>query len=246
MKTKLKRAADILLTLLVMAGSLGLAWIGLTGTDSIMTIADELTSSSPEAVSPAPSGTFTVVIDAGHGGFDGGAVGSNGVCEAELNLSVALFLKDMLEEKGLEVIMTRNDENALAETKSGDMDERKRIMLDENADIVVSVHMNKFRDKTVSGPMVFYMEGSAEGKTLADHIIGCLCEKVGRTKRNANPEDLFVLREPKAPSVLVECGFLSNAAEEALLQTEEYRISLAQGICEGILEYKAYKESGDT
>lgn len=240
----LKKAGDVLLTLLVMAGTLSLAWLGLTGTDSIMTIAGVDDAEETASASPAPA--FTVVVDAGHGGFDGGAVGNGGTVESELNLLVAKELENLLLSRGIGVYMTRTDEGAIGETKNEDMQERKRILCTDGVDIAVSIHMNKFRDSTVSGPMVFYMKGSTEGKQLADCVMGALCERTCRTPRQSNPEDLFVLRVPKAPSVLVECGFLSNPDDEALLQTEEYRSTIALGICEGILNYKAQKELGDT
>ena len=240
-KSRLKTAADIALTLLVMFGTLSLTWIGLTGTGSIPASAGVTETEAPER----PDG-FTVVIDAGHGGFDGGAVGTKtGAAEAGLNLEVAELLEEKLSGIGMRVIMTRRDENALGQTKNEDMRARREIMLDPEADIVVSIHMNKFRDSTISGPMVFYMRGSEEGKALADFVMGGLCERLGLSLRHTNPEDLFVLREPKAPSVLVECGFLSNAQDEAKLMTKEYRETLAQGIADGIAEYLAYIRNGD-
>ncbi len=242
-KKALKKTGDVLLTLLVIAGTLSLTWLGLTGTDSIMTMAGM--HEAIETPSPSPAPAFTVVIDAGHGGFDGGAVGASGVTEAELNLIVSEKLKELLTSRGLGVIMTRSDADAVGKTKKEDMQERRRILCSEEADIAVSIHMNKFHDSTVSGPMVFYMKGSVQGKQLADNVIGALCERTCRGPRQSNPEDLFVLRVPKAPSVLVECGFLSNPDDEALLRTDEYRDTLALGICEGILSYKAQIELGD-
>ncbi len=241
-KGKLKYAADTALTLLVILGTLSLAWIGLTKTESIPV------SAKPNAgETTIIQGDTVIVIDAGHGGFDGGATGVNtGVPEAGLNLEVAKLLEEKLKKCGFTVIMTRTDENALGSTKSEDMDARRRIMELDQVDICVSIHMNKFRDSTVSGPMVFYMRGSEEGKALAEHVMGNICELTGRPLRSANPEDLFVLRVPKAPSVLVECGFLSNAADEAKLMTGEYRNTLAEGIAQGIAEYLAAAKNGDT
>ena len=240
-KNRLKKAGDVALTLLVMLGTLSLAWIGLNGTKSIPTAA------KPFETEQITEGAFTVVIDAGHGGFDGGAVGSKtGTAESGLNLEVAKLLSAKLTGAGVRVIMTRNDENALGETKDEDMKARKEIMLDPSAGLVVSIHMNKFSDSTISGPMVFYMRGSDEGRTLAEYVMGGICEKTGRQKRQVNPEDLFVLRTPRVPSVLVECGFLSNPEDEARLLTKEYRESLAEGIADGIAEYRAYKANGDT
>ena len=187
-----------------------------------------------------PAHAYTVVVDAGHGGVDGGAVGSKtGVVEAGLNLTVAFAVRDALEAEGINVLMTRTDEDALADTKQGDMQARRKLMNTEGVDLVVSVHMNRFTDPSISGPMAFYMKGSAEGQRLAERVIASVCEAVGRPVRSANPGDYFVIRESPAPSVLVECGFLSNAEDEALLRTEAHQQKLARGIVEGILAYLA-------
>ena len=228
-----KVVADLLLTLLVVFGTAALAWAGLAGTRRLT--APALPAG---AVPSAPDNAFVVVIDAGHGGFDGGAVGSDsGVAEAGLNLDVAKRLANELTARGLYVIMTRTDETALGPTKRADMDARREIMQMDCVDLVVSIHMNKFGDRSVSGPMVFYMQGSEEGEALASCVIGSLCRALERPVRSPNPEELFVLREPKAPSVLVECGFLSNPGDEKKLLTEEHRTALARAIADGIAEY---------
>ncbi len=228
-----KRAADILLGLMVLSGTLSLAWLGMRAPTSIPTIA-----SVSNECDPIPDGAAAVVIDAGHGGSDGGATGTEtGVIESELNLIVAKKLSDELTSRGFYVIMTRTGEGAIAGSKDADMKRRGEIMNMPGVDLVVSIHMNKYRDRTVSGPMVFYMKGSDEGKRLAENVMSCICEAIGRPQRKANPEDLYVLRVPEAPSVLVECGFLSNASDEALLMTQEHREKLVKGIADGIVKY---------
>lgn len=183
-------------------------------------------------------GETCILIDPGHGGSDGGAVGScTGVVEAGLNLQVANYLREALEREGFRVLMTRQDENALAGTKSADMAARKNLIRGDYVDLVVSIHMNKFTDPTVSGPMAFYMQGSGEGQRLAQAVIDRVTQGVGRPRRLANPGDYFVLRVGSAPAVLVECGFLSNPKEEQQLQTDSYQQLLAQSIAEGILDY---------
>ncbi|MCR5808514.1 MAG: N-acetylmuramoyl-L-alanine amidase [Clostridiales bacterium] len=236
-KTKL---ADISLSVLVLMAAFSLAWAGLKAPKTVPAVAP--TVAAPTDI---PEDAFVIVVDAGHGGPDGGASGSAGVPEAGLNLAVARFLADELTKDGYYVIMTRDSDNALGGTKDEDMQTRREIMQLECVDLVVSIHMNKFRDRTVSGPMVFYMRGSEEGKMLAESVMYCLCEKLGRPQRFANPEDLFVLRVPKAPSVLVECGFLSNPSDEEKLLTEEHQRLLAQAVAEGINDYAALKKSGD-
>ena len=228
-----KKAVDIALSVLVLAGAMSLAWAGLTAPRSLPAMAGA--GSETQTI---PEGAVVVVVDAGHGGFDGGAVGTeSGAVEAELNLKVAKLLADELTKFGYYVIMTRSTDEALADSKDADMKRRAEIFKMPEVDLVVSVHMNKFRDRSVSGPMVFYMKGSQEGEALASSVMSSLCSVLGRSQRYANPEDLFVLRVPEAPSVLVECGFLSNADDERLLANPEHQKKLAAGIAAGIREY---------
>lgn len=175
-----------------------------------------------------------IVIDAGHGGADPGAIGPSGVQEDDLNLKVATFLQDALENQGAEVIMTRSDENAIAATKDADMEERRRIIEVSGSDIVISVHMNNFtEDPSVSGPLVLYMTGSVQGEKLADRIIGSIDNVISTDGKTRAEGDLFILKSGNQPCVLVECGYLSNASEEGSLQREEYQKKIADAICEG-------------
>lgn len=193
-----------------------------------------LPASGPEELQKG----YTVVLDAGHGGVDGGAVGSKtGVVEAGLNLAIVKLVQAGLEEQGVRVLLTRTGEDALARGKKPDMQARKVIINQPEVDIVVSIHMNKFKDASVRGPMAFYMKGSEEGRRLAELVIAAVCEAVERPVRKANPADYFMIRESPSPSVLVECGFLSNAEEEALLQDPQYQRILAEGIVQGVMAY---------
>ena len=168
-------------------------------------------ANSSADTSASPRG-FTVILDAGHGGADGGAVGVNGTVEAGLNLMVAELVRDALNDAGCTVIMTRTGADALADSKSADMQARRDI-ISQDADAVVSIHMNKFSDRSVKGSMAFYMIGSDEGKLLAQSVINAVTAATGQGSRLANPGDYFIIRECPAPAVLVECGFLSNSAE---------------------------------
>jgi N-acetylmuramoyl-L-alanine amidase len=176
-----------------------------------------------------------IVLDAGHGGFDAGASGRiTKVREDILNLSVAKKLQRLFEINGYTVVMTREDDNAIASTKKGDMARREQIIEDTDPDIVISIHMNKFADASVAGPMAFYYEKSEEGKMLAELIQQQLNEYLQPPKpRTFKPEDYFMLRNGDCPCVLVECGFLSNEREEELLQTDEYQEKCAKAIYKG-------------
>jgi N-acetylmuramoyl-L-alanine amidase len=181
----------------------------------------------------------TIVIDAGHGGFDAGASGKvTKVREDILNLAVAKKLQRLFEINGFTVIMTREDDKAIASTKKGDMAKREKIIEESNPDIVISIHMNKFPDSSVSGPMAFYYEKSEEGKMLAQLIQQQLNEYLEPPKpRTFKPENYFMLRKGDCPCVLIECGFLSNAREEELLQTDEYQEKCAKAIYKGVADF---------
>ena len=192
---------------------------------------------SAETAPVTADGKLTIVVDPGHGGADGGAVSADGIQEAGLNLTVAKMLKAQLEELGMEVIMTRQDENALASTKKADMAARRSIMNQNGVDGVVSIHMNKFTDCSVHGPMTFYMEGSEEGAKLAKAVIDSITTAIGASARLANPGDYYVIRESKPVAVLVECGFLSNSNDVKLLTDPIHQKTLAKAIASGVHSY---------
>lgn len=196
-----------------------------------------------QEASPLPTPVRRILLDYGHGGFDGGAVGvDTGVVEAELNLALGEALRTILEAEGFTVELTRTDENALGATKREDMAARAKLLQKEGYDAVISIHMNKFSDRSVSGPMVYYQAGAKEGERLAQAIVEALTKALERKSRLANPGNNMVTRLPTAPAVLVECGFLSNAEDERRLQVESYRLLLARAIADGLIAYFAKSE----
>lgn len=197
----------------------------------------------------APSGTLTglvIALDPGHGGYDGGAVGRvSGTPEKTLNLDVALRAAQMLRAQGAQVVLTRTDDYALCDEnppirkKLQDMQRRARIITDAGCDMVISVHMNEYAGRSESGPQVFYREGCPAGRLLAGAMQEAMIEGLApRTKREALGGDYYILTLG-VPSVLIECGFLSNKEEEALLLTEGYREKLAQAITQGVMNWAA-------
>ena len=180
-----------------------------------------------------------IVIDAGHGGFDGGAIGRfTNVHEAGLNIAVAKKLEKLCVSEGYAVVMTRADEHAIGDNKDADMAHRHDIIEEANADMVISIHMNKYPDSSVSGPQVFYYDGSPEGEMLANSIQQKLnAYLMPPRERVHKPETYFILRASESPCVIVECGFISNEREERLLQTDDYQQQCANAIFEGIKYY---------
>ncbi len=191
---------------------------------------------SAPTLPPAP--TYFVVLDFGHGGFDAGAVGvDTGVLETELNLAIGEQVAEALIARGCMVLRTRTSADAIDDTKRLDMRRRGVLLNTEGADCTVSIHMNKFSDRTVSGPMCYYQAGAVEGQILAQCVMDALTDALERPSRLANPGNNYVTRIPAAPAVLVECGFLSNAQDEQLLQDAAYQAKLANAIAEGVLSY---------
>ena len=190
-----------------------------------------------------------VVIDAGHGGTDPGKVGVDGSLEKDINLAIADRLKTYLQQDDVKVIMTRETDMGLySETdsrkKMADMKKRCEIIEESGADLVVSIHQNSYHEESVSGGQVFYYRDSSKGKALAailqDRFDYVLVEQNRRLpKANAN---YYLLLHVKCPIVIVECGFLSNRREAALLNSGEYQDKLAYTIHMGIMEYLNKKE----
>ena len=191
-----------------------------------------------------PVSDKVIVLDAGHGASDGGAVGQSGVLEKELNLSIALRLQKLLEKTGATVIVTRADDKPIAENKRSDMRLRKNIKENSGADIFVSIHMNKFPQSKYSGAQVFYSadeESKALGEAIQKSLTDILNPSNNRVAKSAG-ESIYLLKKSDVPSVIVECGFLSNPEEEHLLTQEEYQEKVAWSVYAGITSYFDGKE----
>lgn len=198
----------------------------------------------------APSKTETIVIDAGHGGFDGGAVGYNGIIEKDINLAIAQNLKQLLLISGFNVVMTRDsdvalcdgstDEVAAVTMKKTDMRRRLKIMDETKNSITVSIHQNKFEQQSPHGAQMFYGVNNPLSKTLAECIQGKFVENLQKDNTRQikmAQKDLFLLYYTKSPAVIVECGFISNPEEAGLLANKEYQKKVALTIFEGITEF---------
>ena len=184
---------------------------------------------------------FTVVIDAGHGGIDGGVVGVDGVKESTLNLAYAKELGGVFERSGFNVVYTRKTEGGLYGLPSKgfklrDMKARKAVIDDARPNLVISVHMNKFSQSYRQGPQVFYQEGKENGQVLAQSLQRVFNDYTGNS-HEAIAGDYYMCREIDCPSVIVECGFLSNADECARLQTDAYREQICNYIFSGVMLY---------
>lgn len=189
-----------------------------------------------------------IVLDAGHGGEDGGAVSKSGLQEKDVNLAVAKNLKEMLTASGFEVVMIREDDRSIHDESADTIRERKvsdihnRLkIINSYADCVfLSIHQNQFTDSKYSGAQMFYSTNDARSKELADclksSVVGLLQPNNTREIKPAS-NSIYLLWNSKQPSVLVECGFLSNPQEANLLAQEDYQRKMAFSIYCGFMQY---------
>ena len=216
------------------------------GDSAVKTFAGE--KGLPVAVqsAPGPLEGLVVAVDAGHGGYDGGAVGRiSGVPEKGLNLDVAQRVEKQLLELGADVVMTRTgdyalcDENPPIRKKLQDMQRRAEIVRINDADLLLSIHMNEYAGRSESGPQVFYREGCPAGRLLAGAVQEAMVQELNPLKKRTALDGDYYILTLGIPGVLVECGFLSNKAEEALLMQETYRQQVAEAIVQGVLNWHA-------
>lgn len=191
------------------------------------------------AVHTAASNGITVVIDPGHGGADGGVVGPDtGVKEADVNLGVSLSLRHFLREAGYTVVMTRESDIDLASSgesfKQSDMRARKEKIEAADPDLVISIHQNYYPLRSVYGAQVFYAEGSDTGADYASRFQSVLNAALD-CEREAKNADYYILTCSPHPSVLIECGFMSNPREESLLVTAEYQRKVAYAVYSSVV-----------
>lgn len=217
---------------------------------TIKIVSSSAPTESPSADPSSPLSGYTIAVDAGHGGRDVGTQGRiSDVTEAELNLCIARELRSVLQENGAQVIMTRDSEDiAYAQGegtfKQREMEHRAGLVNDQEADLLISVHMNFFEDGQYGGAQAFFCQGSSRGQQLANCIQTAIVSALQPdNNRKSQAKDFYMLRETTCPAVLVECGFLSNETDEANLQKPEYQGEMARCIVQGILDYLAAQES---
>ncbi len=207
-----------------------------------------LSEEETKDVSAVPGFNKTVVIDAGHGNPDGGAEARDGTLEKDLNLKIATFLQEFMEQGGVDVIVTRADDEGIFEKnadsikqkKRSDIKMREKLMNESDADAFISIHMNKFPQKQYSGPQVFFSGNNEKSELLAKHIQNSMIKALNpENKREIKKADgsIYLLKNAKIPAVLVECGFLSNEIEEQKLINENYQRQLAWSMYCGVIEY---------
>lgn len=195
-----------------------------------------------------------IVIDAGHGDFDPGKVASDGTREKDINLSIALKLYDIFTANGYTAVLTRSDDTTLADKSATSVSTKKKTdthnrvkYADSFTDsVLISIHQNSYTESSSHGTQLFYGTKNDESKLLAEAIMGSVVDKI--QPENTRPlkegtSSIYILVNTKAPTVLVECGFMTNSEELKKLKDEEYQRRMAFSIFLGYLDYKAYIKS---
>ena len=192
--------------------------------------------------------TPVIILDAGHGGIDGGCSSVNGVPEKGINLNILLCLRDLLETEGFSVEVTRDTDTSIhdegiegiANQKSSDMDNRLALFNQYENAICISIHQNQFTDAAYSGAQMFYSDNVSGSSTLAqimqDAFVTQLQPENTREIKLCG-EELYLCYFSENPTVMIECGFLSNPDEAALLETEDYQQKVAFTIFSGLNQY---------
>lgn len=194
-------------------------------------------------VDTVPSQNYTVVIDAGHGGSDPGSIGyKTKVHESDLNLKLSRMLEQKLKSAGINVVLTRTSDSALIEGsgkkwKQQDMQLRKDIIKETRPNMVLSIHQNSYTNHKLRGAQVFYDKTSEISKQIAEFIQEEFKENLDKSIKSTSPGNYFMLKCTYAPSVIVECGFLSNEEDEKLLLSEDYQNKIIDCIYKAIIKF---------
>ncbi len=184
------------------------------------------------AVATRTDNGITIVIDAGHGGADGGVTGvTTGTKESDVNLSIAKYLQKHLEKAGYNVVMTRTDGGAVAGgmkySKREDMKARKSKVNEAAPDLVISIHCNAYPVESVKGAQVFFSSAKGRGEVFANTVQSYFNETLNDRARSAMVGDYYILNCTEYPSILCECGFLSNVSDENKLIGASYQEKIA-------------------
>ena len=196
-----------------------------------------------EYLTETPSIDYTIVIDPGHGGLDPGSIGyKTKVKESDINLTISKKLEAALKQAGITVIMTRKTEDGLYglstnNYKKRDMAKRKEIIQNTRPNMVISVHMNSYIRHNLRGAQAFYDKGSEISHKLALAVQDQFAKHLEASDKGTSIGDYYMLKCTDAPSIIAECGFLSNEEDEKLLLTPEYQDKIVSCIVAGVLSF---------
>lgn len=203
----------------------------------------QFVSTLEEHIRAARNKSVTIVVDAGHGGLDPGKVGVNNALEKDINLAIALKLERNLKANGINVVMTRTDDNGLyseSDTNKKVRDMKKRLSIIEEADpeLAVSIHQNSYPDPSVCGVQVFYYKDSIKSRTAAEIMQTQLVKSLKPAKERVAKDNssYYLLKKTSVPIIIVECAFMSNPTEADLLIKDDYQEKVAWAVYMGIMQ----------
>lgn len=180
-----------------------------------------------------------IYIDPGHGGNDSGAIGSAGLKEKDVNLNIAIKVRQILEKHGINAILTRHDDSRV------ELIDRVKMANDNRADYFISIHINSASNSTATGTETFAFPNSSVGAKLANAIQKSLVNEINLANRGVKHKDFFVLKNTKMPATLVEVAFISNPEEEKLLKDQNFLYKVVVGIVKGVLAFAGIQYEED-
>lgn len=197
--------------------------------------------------STPPEHSYTFVIDAGHGGIDGGATSISGFLESKYNLDIALRLNDLMHLLGLHTVMIRTEDRSIhtegetiAAQKLSDLKNRLSIIKSADHPVLISIHQNHFTDSRYSGAQVFYAS-TENSDILAKKMQSALIEALNPQSRRQvkKAESVYIMKHITCPGILIECGFISNLQEDALLRSANYQQKICAVIATQLCQYQS-------
>ena len=206
----------------------------------------ELTANVSKEEKKAKKDQVVIVVDPGHGGEDPGKVGINDVLEKDLNLQIAKKVKKLLEEAGIKIVMTRTNDK-VPDAKKEDLNQRVQLINDTKPKLALCIHQNSYPDAKIKGAQVFYHTITPEAEDVASIVQEQLRTVDPTNTRQIKENDTYyMLKNCQVPTIIVECGFLTNPDEAAKLTQEDYQDQLAQAICEGVVKWLSGDVEGET
>ncbi len=231
----MKRKIELFMILFLLIGAIVASWK-----------LSELTANVSKEEKKAKKDEVVIVVDPGHGGEDPGKVGINDVLEKDLNLQIAKKVKKLLEEAGIKIVMTRTNDK-VPDAKKEDLNQRVQLINETKPTLALCIHQNSYPDAKIKGAQVFYHTITPEAEDVASIVQEQLRTVDPTNTRQIKENDTYyMLKNCQVPTIIVECGFLTNPDEAAKLTQEEYQDKLAQAICEGVVKWLSGDAENET
>ena len=231
----MKRKIELFMILFLLMGAIVASWK-----------LSELTANVSKEEKKAKKEEVVIVVDPGHGGEDPGKVGTNDVLEKDLNLQIAKKVKKLLEEAGIKIVMTRTNDK-VPDAKKEDLNQRIKLINETKPKLALCIHQNSYPDAKIKGAQVFYHTTTPEAEDVASIVQEELRTVDPTNTRQIKENDTyFMLKNSQVPTIIVECGFLTNSEEAAKLTQEEYQDQIAQAICEGVVKWMSGDAENET